>query len=54
MLKEDWDVLLTLAKDYGGLDPVKPHGEYYTNELFDCKSRGSRRRARRPCGPEYV
>ena len=26
-----------LAKDYGGLDPVKPAAEYYTNEFFDCK-----------------
>ena len=37
MMKEDWDILLALAKDYGGLDPVKPHADYYTNEFFDCR-----------------
>ena len=37
MMREDWDVLIALAKDYGGLDPVKPAAEYYTNEFFDCK-----------------
>ena len=37
MMREDWDVLIALAKDYGGLDPVKPAAEYYTNEFFqDC------------------
>jgi len=37
MMREDWDILLALAKDYGGLDPVKPHADYYTNEFFDCR-----------------
>ena len=37
MLKEDWDILLSLAKEYGGLEPVKAHADYYTNEFFDCK-----------------
>jgi hypothetical protein len=37
MMREDWDVLIALAKDYGGLDPAKPAAEYYTNEFFDCK-----------------
>ncbi|HEV8438903.1 MAG TPA: ABC transporter substrate-binding protein [Methylomirabilota bacterium] len=37
MVKEDWDVLLALAKDYAGLEPVKPHAEYYTNQFFDCR-----------------
>jgi NitT/TauT family transport system substrate-binding protein len=37
MVKEDWDVLIGLAKEYGGLEPVKAHGDYYTNEFFDCK-----------------
>ena len=26
-----------LAKEYGGLEPVKAHADYYTNEFFDCK-----------------
>jgi hypothetical protein len=37
MMKDDGDVLIALGKDYGGLDPVKPGAEYYTNEFFDCK-----------------
>ena len=37
MMKEDWDTLLSLAKEYGGLEPVKAHADYYTNEFFDCK-----------------
>jgi NitT/TauT family transport system substrate-binding protein len=37
MMKEDWDILLSLAKDYGGLDPVKSHADYYTDDFFDCR-----------------
>src|SRR4029453_18516667 len=33
MMKEDWDTLLSLAKGYGGLEPVKAHRDYYTNEF---------------------
>jgi hypothetical protein len=36
-MKEDWDALLALAKDYGGLDPLPPPADYYTNEFFDCE-----------------
>ncbi|MGH7314816.1 MAG: ABC transporter substrate-binding protein [Candidatus Rokuibacteriota bacterium] len=37
MMKDDWDVLLSLAKEYGGLDPVKAHADYYTNEFLECR-----------------
>lgn len=36
MAKEDWDTLLNLQKNYGGIQ-VKAPGDYYTNEFFDCK-----------------
>jgi NitT/TauT family transport system substrate-binding protein len=37
MVREDWERLIALAKDYGGLEPVKPLDDYYTNEFFDCR-----------------
>ena len=36
-LHQGFPALIALAKDYGGLDPMKPAAEYYTNEFFDCK-----------------
>src|SRR5260370_41315370 len=32
MMKEDWDILLALAKDYGGVDAVKPRAASCTDE----------------------
>jgi NitT/TauT family transport system substrate-binding protein len=37
MVREDWERLIALARDYGGLEPVKPLDDYYTNEFFDCR-----------------
>lgn len=37
MVREDWEKLIALAKDYGGLEPVKPLDEYYTNEFLECR-----------------
>jgi NitT/TauT family transport system substrate-binding protein len=37
MTQGDWDSLLTQAKQYGGLSPVKDSAEYYTNDFVDCK-----------------
>jgi NitT/TauT family transport system substrate-binding protein len=37
MMREDWERLVALARDYGGLEPVKPLDEYYTNAFFDCR-----------------
>ena len=37
MVREDWERLIALANDYGGLEPVKPLDDSYTNEFFDCR-----------------
>ena len=37
MAREDWEDLLNLLKDYGGMDRVRPVNDYFTNEYFDCK-----------------
>lgn len=37
MAKEDWDDLLRLLRDQGGMDRVKPAEGYYANDFIDCK-----------------
>jgi NitT/TauT family transport system substrate-binding protein len=37
MAREDWDDLVTILKEYGGMERARPVADYYTNEFFDCK-----------------
>jgi NitT/TauT family transport system substrate-binding protein len=37
MVKEDWDSLLRLLTEYGGVEKVRGGDDYYTNEFFDCR-----------------
>lgn len=37
MAKEDWEALIKLLNEYGGMEKPKPVADYYTNEFFDCK-----------------
>lgn len=35
--REDWEDLLKLLKEQGGMERVRPVADYYTNEFLDCK-----------------
>ncbi|MCI0549215.1 MAG: ABC transporter substrate-binding protein [Candidatus Rokubacteria bacterium] len=37
MAQEDWDALIKLLAEYGGLEKPRPVADYYTNEAVDCK-----------------
>jgi hypothetical protein len=37
MAREDWDDLVTILKEYGGMERARPVADYYTNEFVDCK-----------------
>jgi NitT/TauT family transport system substrate-binding protein len=37
MVKEDWEGMLKLLNEYGGMEKPKALDAYYTNEFFDCK-----------------
>lgn len=37
MAREDWDDLIALLRDHGGMERAKPVAEYYTNEYVDCR-----------------
>jgi NitT/TauT family transport system substrate-binding protein len=37
MAKDDWDDLIKLLAEYGGMEKPRPAGDYHTNEFFDCK-----------------
>lgn len=37
MAREDWDALVKLLSEYGGMEKPKALDAYYTNEFFDCK-----------------
>lgn len=37
MAAEDWDTLLKLLTEYGGMDKALATAEYYTNDFFDCR-----------------
>jgi NitT/TauT family transport system substrate-binding protein len=37
MVKADWDDLIALLKNHGGMERARPVADYYTNEFFDCK-----------------
>ena len=36
LVREDWEELIKLLSDYGGMEKAKPAPDYYTNEFFDC------------------
>jgi NitT/TauT family transport system substrate-binding protein len=33
----DWEDLVRILKEYGGMERARPVADYYTNEFFDCK-----------------
>jgi NitT/TauT family transport system substrate-binding protein len=33
----DWEDLVRILKEYGGMEKARPVSDYYTNEFFDCK-----------------
>jgi len=33
----DWEDLVRILKEYGGMERVRPVADYYTNEFIDCK-----------------
>jgi NitT/TauT family transport system substrate-binding protein len=37
MAREDWEALLTLLKEQGGMERVKAPEAYYANDFLDCK-----------------
>jgi hypothetical protein len=37
MAAEDWETLLKLLSEYGGMEKPAATAEYYTNDFFDCR-----------------
>jgi hypothetical protein len=37
MAAEDWDGLLKLLTEYGGMERALAAGDYYTNDFFECR-----------------
>jgi NitT/TauT family transport system substrate-binding protein len=37
MAAEDWDGLLKLLTEYGGMEKALATADYYTNDFFDCR-----------------